>query len=90
MVISTDDEGIERTDHTEEFFRAAETWRLSYQDLKTLARNSIVYSFLPGAAMKPGALPDTRLLAGSEKARIQWRLEQDFAAFEKKVVRQRF
>lgn len=90
VVISTDDEGIERTDHTEEFFRAAETWHLSYRDLKTLARNSILYSFLPGVPLKPGGTPDAGLLAASEKARMQWRLEQEFSAFEKKALHPRF
>jgi len=70
--------------------------------LKTLARNSLEYSFLPGdslwasaspyvlsapcaaaapAASQPPAACQT-LLASSDKAREQWRLEGDLAALE--------
>ncbi len=80
VVISTDDEGVERTDLTQEFVRAAETWHLGYTDLKSLARASILYSFLPGAPLAAGA--DSPLPAGSEKAKLQWKLEQEFKAFE--------
>jgi adenosine deaminase len=66
VVISTDDAGVERTDLTQEYVRAAQTWHLGYRDLKQLSRASIVYSFLPDA----------------EKARMERRLDQEFAAFE--------
>jgi adenosine deaminase len=89
VVISTDDEGVERTDLTQEFARAAETWHLGYKDLKALARASILYSFLPGAPSADGpGKPDNALLAASEKARVQWKLEQELDAFEKDISRQ--
>lgn len=49
--LSTDDEGIERTDLTREFKRAVLTYALSYPTLKRIARNSITYSFLPGESL---------------------------------------
>ncbi|HEY0834326.1 MAG TPA: adenosine deaminase, partial [Azospirillum sp.] len=48
-VVSTDDEGVSRSDLTNELQRAATTYGLSYADLVTLARNGLEYSFLPGA-----------------------------------------
>jgi adenosine deaminase len=86
VVISTDDEGVERTDLTQEFVRAAETWHLGYSDLKTLARASLLYSFLPGPPMtlKADGEPIEPDLA-SEKARLQWKLEQEFGVFEREM-----
>src|SRR5579863_8838234 len=48
VTLSTDDEGVNRSDLTEEFVRAVETYNLSYADLQELVRNSIEYSFAPG------------------------------------------
>jgi adenosine deaminase len=60
VAISTDDEGIERIDLTNEYVRAVESYDLNYADLKQLARNGLEYSFLPGASL--WAAPDfTRL-----------------------------
>jgi hypothetical protein len=50
-VISTDDEGISRSDLTNELHIAVLTFGLSYADLTGLARNSLEYSFLPGASL---------------------------------------
>jgi hypothetical protein len=67
-----------------------------------MARNSLQYSFLPGASLWSDArkfLPATQcardaqsmklisdgcrqFLAGSERARLQWKLEEDFKTFE--------
>lgn len=49
VVLSTDDGGVERTDLTNEYVRAARDYRLGYAALKKLARASLVYSFLPDA-----------------------------------------
>jgi hypothetical protein len=93
VVISTDDQGVERTDLTQEYVRAAETWHLGYRDLKSLSRASILYSFLPGKALPIAAggepqKPDAELLSTSEKARVQWKLEEEFDAFEHKILSQ--
>ena len=61
VALSTDDEGIERIDLTNEYVRAVESYDLSYADLKQLVRNSLEYSFLPGASLWAG--PDFARLA---------------------------
>jgi adenosine deaminase len=48
IALSTDDEGVSRIDLTHEYVKAAETFDLTYTDLKEMVRNSIEYSFLPG------------------------------------------
>jgi adenosine deaminase len=48
IALSTDDEGVSRIDLTHEYAMAAETFDLTYPDLKEIARSSIEYSFLPG------------------------------------------
>jgi adenosine deaminase len=47
MVLSTDDAGVSRIDLTNEYVRAARDYALGYRTLKRMARNSLVYSFLP-------------------------------------------
>jgi adenosine deaminase len=66
VVLSTDDEGILRTDLTREYVRAVMEQHLDYQQLKTITRNAIKYSFLP---------PD-------EKARLQQQLDEQLKQFE--------
>jgi adenosine deaminase len=51
VALSTDDEGVSRIDLTHEFVRAAETYALSYADLKQMARTSLEHGFLPGASL---------------------------------------
>jgi adenosine deaminase len=95
--LAADDEGVFRIDLTHEYVRAALEQHLTYLDLKQSARNGITYSFLPGeslwradgervaACAAPGPACEAFLKA-SEKALAQWRLEQDFAQFEAKVL----
>jgi adenosine deaminase len=63
VALSTDDEGIERIDLTNEYVRAVESYDLNYADLKQLVRNSLEYSFLPGPSLWAG--PDFARLAGA-------------------------
>jgi adenosine deaminase/adenosine deaminase CECR1 len=51
MALASDDEGVSRIDLSNEFQLAAQRYKLGYRDLKTLARNSLEYSFLPGASL---------------------------------------
>jgi adenosine deaminase len=110
VVLSTDDEGVSRSDMTNEYLRAATEQGLRYGELKDIARASLEYAFLPGASLwqdgrigtriavcrgavagnTPFGGPCAEVLAASEKAREQWRLEADFAAFERKIVPQKF
>jgi adenosine deaminase len=46
--LSTDDEGVSRSDLTTEYTRAATEQNLTYMDLKNMARTGIEHTFLPG------------------------------------------
>ena len=81
---------------THEYLRAVKTYALTYGDLKEMARQSLEHSFLPGASLWVGTKPfravaacaDARsaacrkFLDGSERARLQWKLEREFEEFE--------
>ena len=94
MALSTDDEGVSRIDLTHEYQRAYDEHNLRYQHLKELSRNSLTYSFLPGnslwkmddcVGLKEGSQPTKACMdqiAGSEKAQLQWKLEQAYRVFE--------
>ena len=51
VALATDDEGVSRSDMTHEYLRAVETYKLSYGDLKEMARQSLEHSFLPGESL---------------------------------------
>ncbi|MEV5954778.1 adenosine deaminase [Streptomyces sp. NPDC051987] len=54
VVLATDDPGVSRTDISHEYQYAAETYGLSYPELKDLARASVQYAFLPGPSLWRG------------------------------------
>jgi adenosine deaminase/adenosine deaminase CECR1 len=102
VTLASDDEGVSRIDLSHEYWHAATTYGLGYRDLKTLARNSLTYSFLTGACQRlaltplrvvdacandplgsatPSA-PCQAFLQANDRARLQWRLEQEFVTFE--------
>lgn len=51
VVLATDDAGVSRITISDEYLRAAQTYDLSYRDLKDLARASLEYAFLPGRSL---------------------------------------
>ena len=52
VALSTDDEGVSRSDLTHEYLRAVQTYDfITYAELKRMARLSLEYSFLPGASL---------------------------------------
>ena len=51
VAISTDDEGVARSDMTHEYLRAVEGYHLAYTDLKRMTRQSLEHSFLPGQSL---------------------------------------
>ena len=51
VALATDDEGVSRSDMNQEYLRALETYNLSYEQVKNMARNSLEHSFLPGASL---------------------------------------
>jgi adenosine deaminase len=103
VALATDDEGVSRSDMTHEYLRAVEDYAISYKDLKDMARNSLEHSFLPGASlwsdarsfrvtgacagMKPSAAC-VKFLEGSERARVQWKLERELEKFERAISTQ--
>lgn len=48
VALSTDDEGVSRSNLTKEYQRAVTTFQFNYLTIKRFIRNSIAYSFLPG------------------------------------------
>ena len=63
VALSTDDEGVSRSDMTHEYVRAAQTYALSYADLKQLVRTGLEHAFIPGASLWRG--PDVFTRAAS-------------------------
>jgi adenosine deaminase len=96
VILSTDDEGILRTDLTREYARAVSEHGLDYTALKAISRHSLTYSFLPGASLWSEGNDHKLILAcknldsldckqftkQSLKAQLQWQLEKNFLAFE--------
>ncbi len=51
VALSSDDEGVARSDMTHEYLRAVESYPLPYTELKRMTRQSIEHSFLPGQSL---------------------------------------
>jgi adenosine deaminase len=51
VALSTDDEGVSRINITHEYVRAAESYALSYAELKQMVRTGLEHDFLPGASL---------------------------------------
>jgi hypothetical protein len=51
VALSSDDEGVSRSDMTHEYLRAAETYHFSYAELKRMARQGLEHSFVPGESL---------------------------------------
>ncbi|HEY1904029.1 MAG TPA: adenosine deaminase [Terracidiphilus sp.] len=51
VALSTDDEGVSRIELTHEYVRAALDYRLTYRDLKQMARTGMEHDFLPGESL---------------------------------------
>jgi hypothetical protein len=50
VALATDDDGVSRSEISREFVKAAEGQGLGYIQLKTMARNSLQYSFISGGS----------------------------------------
>lgn len=48
VTLSTDDECVARINLTHEYLRATQSYNLTYDQIKTMSRNSLTYSFVPG------------------------------------------
>lgn len=51
VALSTDDEGVSRSDMTREYLKAAQDQGLDYVGLKTMARASIEHAFIGGESL---------------------------------------
>ena len=99
VVLSTDDEGLLRTDLTRQYVEAVLNHGLNYPTIKTINRTALTYSFLPGKSLwsdpsKHIAVHECQTLTSptcqqfikeNEKAKLQWQLEENLSAFEMKI-----
>lgn len=97
VVLSTDDEGVLRTDLTRQYVEAVYLHGLNYDDIKTINRNALTYSFLPGvsiwaddkkqipvpACQTLNSISCQKFIKTSQKAQLQWQLEQNLNQFER-------
>ncbi len=98
VILSSDDMGVARSTLTNEYMRAVDDQDFSYAELKSVARNSLEYSFLGDESlwesyssfkMKLFCTEDLisdedcqLFLHKNEKAAQQWELEKRFKEFE--------
>lgn len=96
VVLSTDDEGILRTDLTAQYVEAVIGHGLDYQTIKQINRNALTYSFAPGKSIwadaeKAQLMSECQdlnsasckeFIKNNEKGQLQWNLEQKLKAFE--------
>jgi adenosine deaminase len=96
VILSTDDEGILRTNLTQQYVSAVLEHHLDYPTIKDINRNALTYSFLPGKSLWANPtlhIPVTEcaqlssvacqtFIQKEEKARLQWQLEQEMRDFE--------
>lgn len=96
VVLSTDDEGILRTDLTQQYVEAVLNHKLDYPTIKMINRNALTYSFLPGNSLWADASTQTyvpacdnifattclQFIRKNMKARLQWELEKKLRVFE--------
>ena len=97
VVLSTDDEGILRTDLTHQYVDAVIHHHLDYNTIKAINRNALTYSFLPGKNLWENAeharrVPEClhlfstschRFIRSNLKAKLQWQLERKLLVFER-------
>lgn len=98
VVLSTDDEGILRTDLTRQYVQAVLEHNLDYRSIKQINRNALTYAFIPGKSLwsKPEfaePVPECKdlqsascktFVAQNKKASLQWDLEQELLQFERR------
>ncbi|MDP1602811.1 MAG: adenosine deaminase [Legionella sp.] len=96
VVLSTDDEGLLRTDLTHQYVEAVMEHGVDYPALKRISRNALSYSFLPGKSLwmdTLNAIPVTvckdlnsqeciKFSSQNEKAKLQRELELNLIKFE--------
>jgi hypothetical protein len=99
VALSTDDEGVSRSEMTLEYLKGVQEQDLNYQQLKNMARTSLEHAFISGASYWRDArrfVPVQQCASGSEsckkyleanpRAELQSELERSFAEFEAKSI----
>lgn len=100
IVLSTDDEGILRTDLSREYMQAAYRFNLDYPTVKQINRNALTYSFLSGKSLWKDPRTNRRIRACENlesadckafiskhpKAKLQWMLENKLTKFERSFI----
>ncbi|MCL9683352.1 adenosine deaminase family protein [Legionella maioricensis] len=98
VVLSTDDEGVLRTNLTRQYVAAVLKQGLDYEGLKQINRNTLTYAFVPGKSIWADASKAKLIqecadlnsdsckefITHNEKATLQWNLEQKLISFENK------
>lgn len=98
VVLSTDDEGILRTDLTTQYVKAVTEHHLDYPTIKAINRNALTYSFLPGKSLWENNVNQTpvpectnlfskhckQFISINLKAKLQWELENKLVQFERR------
>ena len=96
VVLSTDDEGVLRTDLSTEYMKAAFDQHLDYATIKNINRNGLTYSFLPGKSIWANPIKYQvvdeckdlnsatcgKFIKDNQKAHLQWNLEKELKLFE--------
>lgn len=96
VVLSTDDEGILRTDLTTQYIDAVDKYGLDYPTIKNINRNALTYSFTSGKSLWQDPIkhipvfackildsaPCLAYIQQYEKAHLEWTLEKNLAVFE--------
>jgi adenosine deaminase len=67
VALSTDDEGVNRSELTQEFVKGVEEQNLGYYDLKTMARTSLEHAFFQGESLwaKPDEFIHRKAVCGA-------------------------
>jgi len=100
VVLSTDDEGILRTDLTHQYVKAVMEHGVNYPQIKQINRNALTYSFLPGKSLWEDAAKGVMVyqcinlqsqscqnfVGNSEKATLQRQLELKLLKFEAELA----
>ena len=100
VVLSTDDEGLLRTDLTSQYVEAVLEHGLDYPTIKQINRNALTYSFLPGKSLWTDPSSFNRVsqctdltsnaclqfVKQNEKAQVQRQLEIELHQFESEFL----
>jgi adenosine deaminase len=87
VALATDDEGVSRSEISREYLKAAIEQELGYVQLKTMARTSLQFAFIPGASLwsDPRAFRPSAQCAGDRPGQSLSKTCQQFLATSEKA-----